>query len=113
MTTPARPPSHLKAPGKGLWQRILANFILEDHHLVILQAACEAADRGAQARTLLQQSGLTFTDPKGVIHAHPAVSIEKDSRIALLRALRELSLDSSVVEKTTRPARIAGGRRYA
>jgi P27 family predicted phage terminase small subunit len=108
-----RAPKHLQRSGKALWRQIVGDFELEGHHLVILQAACEALDRMTEAREAISADGLTYTDARGMIHAHPAVAIERDARIALLRALRELSLDSDVVESAARAPQIAGGRRYA
>jgi phage terminase small subunit len=47
-----------------------------------------------QARKALADHGaLTFKDNNGTIKNHPAVSIEKDSRIAFARLVRELNLD--------------------
>jgi P27 family predicted phage terminase small subunit len=101
------PPKHLGRPGKALWRTICSDFALENHHLPVLQVACESLDRATQARELVEAEGLTYTDSKGGIHPHPGVAIERDSRTLLLRALRELSLDSDAVEQYSRPSRIA------
>jgi phage terminase small subunit len=79
--------------------------------LTLLDAACGALDRMTQAREQIDKQGLTYEDGRGGLHPHPCISIEKDSRIALMRALRELSLDSAELEEFSRPARIGG--RYA
>jgi len=108
----ARPPAHLKAAGRQLWRRILADFELsEHHHLVLLQTACEAMDRLTEARELIDKAGLTVLDRYEVPKLHPAISVEQVSRQALIRCLRELSLDAAV-EEYSRPPMIAGGRRY-
>jgi P27 family predicted phage terminase small subunit len=107
----SRPPKHLKRAGKTLWKAILDDFVLESHHLTVLQVACESLDRLTEARETLAADGLTYRDDKGGIHAHPCVAIERDSRIAVLRSLRELSLDTDSADQYTRQPRIQG--RYA
>ena len=100
-TTPSRPistlpepPSHLTKDAKAWWKEVVRDYALEPHHLRLLQCAAEAWDRMQQARKALADHGaLTFTDDKGTIKNHPAVSVEKDSRIAFARLVRELNLD--------------------
>ena len=62
-------------------------------HLKLLQAACEAWDRLQEARELLAKDGLCIAGREGGLRPHPAVSIERDSRIAFARLVRELDLD--------------------
>ena len=45
-----------------------------------------------QRRQLLAKNGLTFVDGKDMIRARPQCAIERDSRTAFLRAVRELGL---------------------
>ena len=106
MTDIPRAPRHLEGPGKALWKAVNGDYALESHQLVVLQTACEALDRMTQAREAIRADGLTYADGKGGIHPHPCVSIERDSRIAVLRALRELNLDTTAAEEYTRPTRI-------
>ncbi len=106
-TDQPRPPTHLKRPGKALWRTVCGDFQLENHHLAVLQVACESLDRATQAREQIETDGLTYRDAKDVIHPHPCVAIERDSRTLLLRSLRELSLDASGAEQYVRPSRIA------
>lgn len=93
--TDRRPPSHLSAEARKLWRSVVRDFDLEPHHLAVLLVALEAADRMREASRLIEREGLTTTDRYGTAKAHPAVSIERDSRIAFLRGLRELGLDAS------------------
>jgi hypothetical protein len=86
-------PSHLR-PDTAKWVRgILADFSLESHHFRILVKAAEAFDRSEQAREILAAEGIVTKDRFGTARAHPAVAIERDSRTAFLRAVRELALD--------------------
>jgi phage terminase small subunit len=56
-----------------------------------LQLAGEAWDRSQQAREAIAKEGLTV--PSGG-RAHPAIAIERDSRLAFARLIRELDLDA-------------------
>jgi len=88
-----KPPSHLRAPTRRWWAAVVELYEMQDHHLRLLTLAAEAWDRGQEARELLAKHGLTFWDRFGQPHARPEVAIERDSRIAFARMLRELSLD--------------------
>jgi hypothetical protein len=69
---------------------------LESHHLRLLVLAGEAWDRGQQARAAIAEHGPVYTDRFGQPTVRPEISIERDSRIAFARLLRELALDVSV-----------------
>ncbi len=107
------PPKHLSAEAKKWWRAVSGGYELESHHLKLLQAAAESWDRMIQARDVLNKDGLTFLDRFGQPKSRPEVSVERDSRTAFQRALRELNLDveSGPVEDS-RPPRGAryGGR---
>jgi len=108
-----RPPKHLGPNGSRLWRRVLETYDLSEcHHLVLLQIAAEALDRLAQARAAIDKDGITVDDRYGSPKAHPALTVERDSRAGLIRALRELSLDSAALEEYSRPPMISGGKRY-
>jgi len=71
----------------------MADYSLEPHHIRLLTLACEAFDRCTQAREAIAAEGLTIATGDGGCKAHPAVAIERDSRLAFCRCLRELDLD--------------------
>lgn len=105
-------PDHLSNEAATWWQSVVSDFALEPHHLRLLQAACETWDRLQQARrALADHGGLTFTDERGKISAHPAVAIERDSRIALARLIRELDLDAEPPAARSRPPALHSNRR--
>ena len=106
------PPRHLRADGRRLWKRVTTAYELEDFQLEVLAAACGALDRHVAAREILDSEGLVVHHDKLGPRPHPAISIERDSRTAMLRALRELALDSEVIETAARPSLIGAGRRY-
>lgn len=96
MTTRHPPaPSHLSPEGKAWWRDTLADFDLEAHHLKLLRLACEAYDRCQMARQAIDRDGITVISETGAIKAHPACAIERDSRLAFARLLRELDLDTA------------------
>jgi len=86
-------PKHLKAATKRWWESIVREYVLESHHLRLLTLAGEAWDRCVQAREVLAKQGLTFTDRFGQPRSRPEIAIERDSRIAFARLVRELGLD--------------------
>jgi hypothetical protein len=62
---------------------------------------------------MLEASGLTITDDRGNIRPHPAIAIEKDSRIAAARLIRELDLDVDLPTAPARPPALRSNRRKA
>jgi len=88
-----RPPSHLAPPTKIWWSSVARDYQLEPHHFRLLTLAAEAWDRHCEAREALAADGLTFRDDRGNVRQHPLVAVEKDSRIAFARLVRELDLD--------------------
>ena len=112
MSNLPKPPEHLSADAAAWWQSAVAEYDLGPHHLRLLQGACEAWDRQQQARvTIAEHGGLTFSDERGVIRAHPAVAMERDARTAVARLIRELDLDGGPGSEAPRPPAIASNRR--
>lgn len=109
LATIATPPEHLAPKTAAWWKRVVAEFALEEHHLRILQAACEAWDRMEQARTAIATLGLTYVDRFGAPKTRPEVKVENDSRIAFARMLRELGLDVAGPDEPPRMPRVAPG----
>lgn len=89
-----RPPLHLKTATKKWWKKVVETYELEEHHVRLLTLAAEAWDRGDQARETLATKGLTFEDRFGQPKSRPEVAVERDSRLAFARLLRELCLDT-------------------
>lgn len=107
MSAIPKAPAGLKLAGRRLWRSIVVDYQLEPFHLAILKTACECVDRIEEARAAVEAEGLTIEGRFGA-KAHPALAVERDSRVALLRALRELSLDTATAESYARPPRIVG-----
>jgi P27 family predicted phage terminase small subunit len=111
MTNTPDPPAHLRPETAAWWRAVLRDFDLEEHHLRLLQAACEAWDRLQQARERIDRDGLTIPTGDTGMKAHPAVAIERDSRLAFARLVRELDLDAGAPSEGRRPPALGSNRR--
>ena len=87
---------------------VLAEYELQPHHVRLLSLAAEAWDRAQQARTALAEHGTTYLDRFGTPRARPEVAIERDSRLAFARILREVDLDGEVGPDPRLPRRGGG-----
>src|SRR4051812_37822304 len=95
MTKPLRPPApdHLSAAMRAWWKQVTAAYELEPHHLHLLRLCCEALDAAEAARSALALHGMTHTDRHGIVRLRPEVALQRDSRLAAVRIIRELDLD--------------------
>jgi P27 family predicted phage terminase small subunit len=89
-----QPPPHLSASSRQWWLSTVETYVLHEHHLRLLQLACEAWDEAQKARAQLAEEGLTVPGQQGGIRPHPCVAIERDARLAVARLVRELDLDT-------------------
>lgn len=90
------PPPHLSEPAAAWWQSVVNEFEFEPHQWPLLEAAADAYMRMIDARDLVLTEGQVVLDRYEKPKAHPAVAIERDSRLALARLVRELALDVPV-----------------
>ena len=111
MTNRPDPPAHLRPETADWWRSVLADYDLEEHHVRLLHLACEAWDRCQQAREQIDRDGLTVTTADGGMKAHPAVAIERDTRLAFARLIRELDLDAGAPAERSRPPALLSNRR--
>lgn len=86
-------PKHLSAAAAAWWDRLLAEWVLDDAGRLVLQVALEAHDRMVEAQEALRRDGTFIKDRFGVVKVHPATLTERDSRSAMLGALKQLHLD--------------------
>ena len=107
MTANKWPPKHLRPETRAWCSTVDRDYELEPHHRRLLVLAAEAWDRASQAREEIEQAGAYFTDRFGSPKAHPALSVERDSRTAFARLVRELELDAA--EPLRRPVPQLGG----
>jgi P27 family predicted phage terminase small subunit len=89
-----KPSKTLSPEAKKLWKRLQFEYGIDDEGgLLLLQTAFEAYDRMKGAQRLILAEGLTLRDRFGQARAHPAATIERDARSALMAALKHLNLD--------------------
>jgi phage terminase small subunit len=83
---------------------VLKEYELDSHHIRLLTKACEAWDRSEQAREAIAKHGMTFEDRFGAPRDRPECAIERDSRLAFARLLREIGLDAASPSDCRPPA---------
>ena len=98
------PPKILGEPGRRLWRQVLADYELAASELAVLECACTAYDRHAQASAILNDEGMSVLDRYGVAKLHPMCSVVRDSTTLLARCLRQLDVDLD--DAAPRPARL-------
>jgi phage terminase small subunit len=81
-------PKHLSAEAQAWWAKFVEGWSLDDAGKFILTAALESFDRMRGAQCTIRKQGIV-TNGK----AHPATVVERDARLAMLRAFRQLNLD--------------------
>jgi P27 family predicted phage terminase small subunit len=108
-TPAAKPPKHLRADTAAWFSQVVAEYELESHHLKLLAKACEAHDRGEQAREAIAEHGITYLDRFDTPRARPECAIERDSRLAFARLIREIGMDVTP-PNDSRPTPLRGNR---
>lgn len=88
---------------KRFWYDVLNEFEIEPSLLTILKTSANALQRLLDAQEIINEQGLTFTTNSGNIKKHPAIEIEKVSRIGFLQSFKALGLDY-MPDIPTRPA---------
>ena len=106
-----RAPSHLRPETRRWFEHVTDEFALEQHHVRLLTLAGEAWDRCTQAREAIEKNGLTVEDRFGFPRPRPEIAVERDSRLAFCRIVRELDLDTEVTPDSTRPPALPSNRR--
>ncbi len=89
-----RAPKDLQPATQKWVNYCMKSWNIDQHYERILILAAQAWDRCQQARGEIQKDGITIKDRYSAIKVHPAVAIERDSRLAFARLIRELQLDS-------------------
>ena len=101
--TRPKPPAHLSPSAAKWFASVVRSWRLDPHHVLQLQICCECWDEYQAAAAVLRDEGETYRDRFDAPRTHPAVAQRRDSRLAFLRALRELDLNPSTGPAGTRP----------
>ncbi len=105
-------PTHLQPATRKWFASVVADFELDQHHVRLLTLAGEAWDRCTAARLAMDKAGMTYDDRFGAPRARPEIAIERDSRLAFARLVRELDLDAEPpAAESSRPPPINSNRR--
>jgi P27 family predicted phage terminase small subunit len=102
-----RAPGHLKPSTRKWWRAVVEEYQLDATGLQILTSAAELRDRAEDARELVEAEGPIALDRFGQAKENPAAKLERDSKIAFARLMRELGLSADEVGDF-RPPRIEG-----
>jgi phage terminase small subunit len=105
-----RAPLHLSKKTREWWQRIVEAYEFQDFELRLLTAAGESWDRKEAARQIIEKDGLTYVDRFGQPATRPEVAIERDSRLAFFRCIRQLALSEERPEDRPSPFKYGGKR---
>lgn len=97
------PPTDITGEARALWDAVVADLVLEAHHLALLREACRALHRACEARVLVDRDGLVTMDRFDQPREHPGVQIELANRRLFRSLIRELGLDADTVEEYARP----------
>jgi len=103
-----RAPLHLSKKTREWWQRIVEAYEFQDFELRLLTAAGESWDRKEAARGVIEKEGLTYLDRFSQPVTRPEVGIERDSRLAFLRCMRQLALSEEPPEDRPKPLKFGG-----
>jgi hypothetical protein len=85
-------PTHLKTAGRRLWEAATSDFLIDAPGLELLRLAAEALDRADEAREAIERDGPYQRDRFDNVMPHPALGVERDSRLAAARLIRQLGL---------------------
>jgi hypothetical protein len=98
-----KPPKYLRLETQKWFSSVIAEYTLEPHHVRLLLKCAQAFDRSEEAREAILKHGLTYEDRFGSPRARPECAIERDSRLAFARLLRELDIDVAGPGDDSRP----------
>jgi P27 family predicted phage terminase small subunit len=85
---------YLSAEAREWYGKLRAEWGIEDQvGQLTLMVGMEAFDRMRQAQELIREHGQLVADRFGQLKPNPANTVERDSRAAMLAALRQLGID--------------------
>jgi phage terminase small subunit len=92
-------PAGLSTSSRKLWSHVVEVYDLRQDELAVLEEACRALDRAAEAREHLKKDGLLLPGRFGP-RSHPMQAVENSAALRAAKLLRQLGLgDAEVVAK--------------
>ena|SRR5438045_2354095 len=108
-----RPPAGLSPAARRWWARLQRGYdICDDGGLCVLNETAWAYHRAEEAKTIVERDGPVVFDRWQQAKVHPAVLVERNSRAAVLRGLKQLGVGDAPGEQQRgpgRPAKYQGG----
>jgi P27 family predicted phage terminase small subunit len=74
---------------------VVQTWVLDGHHLRILQLAAETWDMSQSAREVLARDGLTVPTKDGGCKAHPLLTVATSARMQFASFIAQLDLDDA------------------
>ena len=102
---PPNPPKHLAKAGREHWRAVASRFVLHDHDLAVLEAACRELDRAVAFRAEVESRGVIIQDRFGVPRENPAASGERQALDLFRKLNRELGLNFEPSDSRPPPAK--------
>jgi len=97
-------PAGLSPAARSWWKKLMGEYDIDDQAgLLILETAMRAMDRMTMAADLIDKHGAVVVDKFEQLKANPACAVERDSRAAMMAALKSLNLDLEPLGKPGRP----------
>lgn len=90
----SKPPAHLSREAQRWWRKLCSEFELSDSTAqILLESALSSFDKWQTARKVLSKEGDFIFDRFHQRRAHPALQVERDSKILMLKSFAALHLD--------------------
>jgi len=111
-STTISPPRALGVHGISLWNRVQAEYRIEDvAGIELLTQACQALDRAEALAMAIADDGEVVHTRTGLPKTHPAVKDELACRAFIVRTLERLGLSVEAIKPTIgRPPNSTGWR---
>lgn len=88
-------PAHLRPETAEWYRHVVQTWVLDGHHLRILQLAAETWDMSQSAREVLARDGLTVPTKDGGCKAHPLLTVATSARMQFASFIAQLDLDDA------------------
>jgi hypothetical protein len=109
-STGIEPPRKLGEAGRVLWDRVQAEYRIEDiGGTELLMQCCLAADRAQSLADTIDRDGETIHTKAG-LKGHPCLKDELAARSFVVRTLQRLGVTEEVLKPVGRPPKSSGWR---